>query len=131
MLLQYVVIHKAILSSAGINDPIVSRTETENLYRLFRKTNANVILKCNQWSHNAIQDDVLIARRWISNNFLFMFKLYIGEKVNQFQYYFIIWSFWHLFKYCIDFLLEIFYYKPNAFNLYFRDIESCLSCLSL
>jgi predicted esterase len=69
MLLQYVVIHKAILSSAGINDPIVSRTETENLYRLFRKTNANVILKCNQCSHNAIQEDVLIARRWISNNF--------------------------------------------------------------
>lgn len=58
-----------ILSSAGINDPIVSRTETENLYRLFRKTNANIILKCNQWSHNAIQEDVLIARRWISNNF--------------------------------------------------------------
>lgn len=29
------VIHKKILLSAGINDPIVSRTETENLYRLF------------------------------------------------------------------------------------------------
>jgi hypothetical protein len=29
-LLQYVVIHKKILLSAGINDPIVSRTETEN-----------------------------------------------------------------------------------------------------
>ena len=40
MLLQYVVIHKKIYLSAGINDPIVSRTETENLYRLFRKTNA-------------------------------------------------------------------------------------------
>ena len=42
---------------------------TENLYILFQKTNANVILKCNQWSHNLIQEDVLIARRWISNNF--------------------------------------------------------------
>ena len=29
------VIHKKILLSPGINDPIVSRTETENLYRLF------------------------------------------------------------------------------------------------
>ena len=45
MLLQYVVIHKKILLSAGINDPIVSRTETENLYRLFQKTNANIMLK--------------------------------------------------------------------------------------
>jgi phospholipase/carboxylesterase len=44
-LLQYVVIHKKILLSAGINDPIVSRTETENLYRLFQKTNANITLK--------------------------------------------------------------------------------------
>ena len=68
-LLQYVVIHKKILLSAGINDPIVSRTETENLYRLFQKTNANIMLKCHQSSHNAIQEDILIARRWISNNF--------------------------------------------------------------
>jgi hypothetical protein len=34
--------------NAGINDPIVSRTETENLYRLFQKTNANIMLK---WRH--------------------------------------------------------------------------------
>ena len=40
MLLQYVVIHKKILLSAGINDPIVSRTETKNLDRLFQKTNS-------------------------------------------------------------------------------------------
>jgi len=45
MLLQYVVIHKKILLSAGINDPIVSRTETENLYRLLQKTNVNIMLK--------------------------------------------------------------------------------------
>ena len=63
MLLQYVVIYKKIYLSAGINDPIVSRTETENLYRLFRKTNANIMLKCYQSSHNAIQEGILIARR--------------------------------------------------------------------
>lgn len=68
-LLQYVVIHKKILLSAGINDPIVSRTETENLYRLFQKTNANIMLKCRQSSHNSIHKDILFARRWISNNF--------------------------------------------------------------
>ena len=69
MLLQYVVIHKKILLSAGINDPIVSRTETENLYRLLQKTNVNIMLKWYQSSHNAIQEDILIARRWISDNF--------------------------------------------------------------
>src|SRR5918993_457898 len=35
---------KKILLYAGLNDPIVSRTETENLYNLFQKTNANIIL---------------------------------------------------------------------------------------
>lgn len=36
-LLQYVIIHKKILLSAGINDPIVSRTENRKPYRLFQK----------------------------------------------------------------------------------------------
>jgi predicted esterase len=34
-----------ILLSAGINDPIVSKTETENLYRLFQKTNSFKLIK--------------------------------------------------------------------------------------
>ena len=36
---------KKILLSAGINDPIVSKIETENLFRLFQKANANITLK--------------------------------------------------------------------------------------
>ena len=60
---------KKILLSAGLNDPIVSRTETENLYRLFQKTNANITLKGQNSSHNLIQEDMLIAKRWISNSF--------------------------------------------------------------
>ena len=60
---------KKILLSAGLNDPIVSRTETENLYRLFQKTNANITLKWQNSSHNLIQEDMLIAKRWISNSF--------------------------------------------------------------
>jgi predicted esterase len=44
-LLQYVIIHKKILLSAGINDPIVSKTKTENLYRLFQKTNSFKLIK--------------------------------------------------------------------------------------
>jgi predicted esterase len=60
---------KKILLAAGLSDPIVSRTETDNLFRLFQKTNANITLKWQQSSHNLIQEDVLVARKWISNNF--------------------------------------------------------------
>jgi phospholipase/carboxylesterase len=60
---------KKILLSAGVNDPIVSRTETENLYTLFQKTNANIVLKWQHSGHNLIQEDILAARKWISNNF--------------------------------------------------------------
>ena len=61
--------NKKILLAAGLSDPIVSRTETDNLFRLFKKTNANIMLKWQQSSHNLIQEDVLVARKWISNNF--------------------------------------------------------------
>ena len=60
---------KKILLSAGVNDPIVSRIETENLYSLFQKANANIVLKWQQSSHNLIQEDIFVARKWISNNF--------------------------------------------------------------
>ena len=60
---------KKILISAGLNDPIVSRTETENLYNLFQKTNAIIMLKWLQSSHNLIQDDLVIAKEWILNKF--------------------------------------------------------------
>ena len=61
--------NKKILLAAGVNDPIVSRVETENLVRLFQKANANIVLKWQQSSHNLIQEDILVARKWISNNF--------------------------------------------------------------
>ncbi|HKO40355.1 MAG TPA: alpha/beta hydrolase [Nitrososphaeraceae archaeon] len=60
---------KKILLSAGIEDPIVSRTETENLYNLFQKINADVTLKWQYSSHNLIGDDLIIAKEWISNKF--------------------------------------------------------------
>jgi predicted esterase len=59
---------KKILLSAGLNDPIVSKIETENLFKLFQKSNANIILKWQDSSHNLIQDDLIVAKEWISNN---------------------------------------------------------------
>ena len=58
---------KKILLSSGINDPIVSKTETERLFKLLLKTNANVMLKWQNSSHNLVQEDILIANKWISN----------------------------------------------------------------
>lgn len=60
---------KKILLSAGLEDPIVSRNETENLFRLFQKTNAIITLKWQPSSHNLIQEDILVAKPWISYNF--------------------------------------------------------------
>ena len=62
-------LNKKILLSAGVQDPIVSRNETENLYSLFQKTNAITTLKWQPSSHNLIQKDILVAKSWISNNF--------------------------------------------------------------
>ncbi len=63
-------LNKKILLSAGVQDPIVSRNETENLYSLFQKTNAITTLKWQPSSHNLIQKDILVAKSWVSNNFL-------------------------------------------------------------
>jgi len=60
---------KKVLLSAGLEDPIVSRNETENLYRVFQKTNAITTLKWQPSSHNLIQEDILVAKPWISYNF--------------------------------------------------------------
>ncbi|MGZ5551009.1 MAG: alpha/beta hydrolase [Nitrososphaeraceae archaeon] len=60
---------KKVLLSSGLEDPIVSRNETENLFRLFQKTNAIITLKWQPSSHNLIQEDILVAKPWISYNF--------------------------------------------------------------
>ena len=46
--------NKQILLSDGLNDSIVSKEQTENLYKLFSKTSANVTLKWQCSSYNLI-----------------------------------------------------------------------------
>jgi predicted esterase len=60
--------NKQILLSAGLNDPIVSKDQTENLYNLFSKAGANVTLKWQRASHNLIQNDIFFAREWLIKN---------------------------------------------------------------
>ena len=62
-------LNKRILISAGLKDAIVSKTETENLYKLFQKTNANTTLKWQPSSHNLFHEDILVAKPWMLNNF--------------------------------------------------------------
>jgi predicted esterase len=50
--------NKQILLSSGLNDFIVLKEQTENLYNLLSKSGANVTMKCQHSSHNLLQDDM-------------------------------------------------------------------------
>ncbi|HSF50329.1 MAG TPA: hypothetical protein VLA74_06165 [Nitrososphaeraceae archaeon] len=50
--------NKEILLSAGLNDFIVSKEQTESSYNLFSKSGANVTIKCQHSSHKLLQDDM-------------------------------------------------------------------------
>ena len=60
---------KKILLSRGLKDTIGARIETENLYKICEKNNAITTLKWQSSGHNLTQEDILIARKWLSNNF--------------------------------------------------------------
>lgn len=61
--------NKRILLCSGLNDSIVLKVQTENLYNLFSNTGANVTLKCQCSTQNLIQDDVFYVREWLIKNF--------------------------------------------------------------
>lgn len=58
-----------ILMSSGTDDPIVTKTETEKLSQLFQESNAIVTLKWQRSAHNLVQEDILVAKKWIVDNF--------------------------------------------------------------
>jgi phospholipase/carboxylesterase len=59
---------KNIFLGAGENDPIVPREQTEMLFRLFKKTRANVVLHWQKNSgHQLGYDEVPAAKEWLSN----------------------------------------------------------------
>ena len=60
---------KKVLLSAGRLDPIVPESQTEGLYQILRKNNADVFLKWQQAGHNLTEADIIDSRHWISEKF--------------------------------------------------------------
>ncbi len=60
---------KQVLLSAAMFDPIVSESQTQNLFDLLEKSGANVTLKWQQSGHNLTESDILYSKEWLSENF--------------------------------------------------------------
>lgn len=59
---------KNVLLSAGIFDPIISKSQTQSLFDILEKRLANVTLKWQQSGHNLTELDILDAKEWLSKN---------------------------------------------------------------
>lgn len=61
---------KQVLLSAAMFDPIVSESQTQNLFDLLEKSGANVTLKWQQQSgHNLTESDIMYSKEWLARNF--------------------------------------------------------------
>ncbi|HEU5120620.1 MAG TPA: alpha/beta hydrolase, partial [Candidatus Nitrosocosmicus sp.] len=56
---------KNVLLSAGMFDPIVSKSQTQSLFDILEKSGANITLKWQQSGHNLIQSDISDAKEWL------------------------------------------------------------------
>ena len=61
---------KKVLLSAGMFDPIVSKSQIEGLLNILQKSGADVILKWQQSGHNLSQTDIFNAKEWLNENIL-------------------------------------------------------------
>jgi predicted esterase len=61
---------KKVLLSAGMFDPIVSKSQTEGLLKIFQMSRAKVTLKWQQSGHDLTQMDIFNAKEWIYENIL-------------------------------------------------------------
>lgn len=62
--------NKKVLLSAGMFDPIVSKSQTEILLKILQKSKADVTLKWQQSGHNLTQKDILDSKEWLSENII-------------------------------------------------------------
>jgi len=58
--------NKQVLLSAGLIDPIVSKSQIEGLFNLLQKSGANVTMKWQQSGHNINNKDISDAKEWLS-----------------------------------------------------------------
>src|SRR5918911_1033690 len=57
--------NKHIFMSSGLYDPIVSKQEAENLFRLFEKAGADISLSWQKSGHELAMDEIQKAREWL------------------------------------------------------------------
>jgi phospholipase/carboxylesterase len=57
---------KQVLISAGLHDPIVPRYQTEDLFDLLKKVEANVSIQWQNSGHELTQRDIKAAKDWVT-----------------------------------------------------------------
>jgi phospholipase/carboxylesterase len=60
---------KKIVILSGQYDHIVSKKQAEDLFSLLKKTDTKVTIQWQESGHEITQDDVQIAKKWLSENF--------------------------------------------------------------
>jgi phospholipase/carboxylesterase len=61
---------KHVLISAGLHDPIVPRYQTEDLFDLLKKVEANVSIQWQNGGHELTQTDIKAAKDWVTTTSL-------------------------------------------------------------
>jgi phospholipase/carboxylesterase len=56
---------KHIFMSSGLYDPIVSKQEAENLFRLFEKAGADISLSWQESGHELTMEEIRKAKEWL------------------------------------------------------------------
>jgi len=60
---------KHVLLSEGLHDPIASEQEAKMLFDIMKKSGAKITLKWQNSSHNLTQEDIVIAKEWLTSIF--------------------------------------------------------------
>ncbi len=60
---------KKVIILSGQHDPIVSKKQAEDLFSLLEGSGAKVEMQWQAGGHEITQNDVQVAKKWLSENF--------------------------------------------------------------
>jgi phospholipase/carboxylesterase len=60
---------KKIIILSGQYDPVVSKKQAEDLFSLLKNSGAKVEMQWQAGGHEITQNDVQVAKKWLSENF--------------------------------------------------------------